>query len=131
MMQSQCGPSTSKHAVTLSPFRPATKIADDQPRLLWENQQRTWIHYPCVHWRRLRWWIGQAELSLNLQAGRTIPTHQSPPIEPCPLGESGLSGKWCLVGGRVHDGMAILGDGIDALSATATKTLLAILCCFG
>ncbi|KAI2833287.1 hypothetical protein CBS63078_446 [Aspergillus niger] len=27
----------------------------------------------------LRWWIGQAELSLNLQAGRTIPAHQSPP----------------------------------------------------
>ncbi|RAK90349.1 hypothetical protein BO79DRAFT_208524 [Aspergillus costaricaensis CBS 115574] len=48
-----------------------------------------------------------------------------------PIGESGLSGKWCSLVGRVHDGMAILGDGIDALSATATKRLLAILCCFG
>lgn len=77
-------------------------------------EQRTWIHYPSVHWRRLRWWIRQAELSLNLQAGRTIPTHQSPQIEPCPLGESGSPGKMVLVGGKVHDGMAIVGDGIDA-----------------
>lgn len=44
-----------------------------------------------------------------------------------PIGESGLSRrKMVLVGGRVHDGMAILGDGIDALSATATMRALAI-----